>query len=77
MHSMSFKVGNVCFTILFNGAYFLSAVMVERDESNQLRMVNLPVLLAGYWPLLTALMMTESFHISLFEDTLHVDKIHV
>ena len=77
MHSMSFKVGNVCFTILFNGAYFLSAVMVERDESNQLRMVNQPVLLAGYWPLLTALMMTESFHISLFEDTLHVDKIHV
>ena len=40
MHSMLFKVGNVCFTILFNGAYFLSAVMVEGDESNQLRMVN-------------------------------------
>ena len=71
MHSMSFKVGNVCFTILFNGAYFLSAVMVEGDESNQ------PVVLAGYWPLLTALMMTESFRISLFEDTLHVDKMHV
>ena len=35
------------------------------------------MVLAGYWPLLTALMMTESFHISLFEDTLHVDKIHV
>ena len=40
VHSMSFKVGNVCFTILFDGAYFLSAVMVEGDESNWLRMAN-------------------------------------
>ena len=40
MHSMSFKVGNIPFTIIFDGAYFLQAVMVEGDESNQIRMAN-------------------------------------
>ena len=44
-----------CFTILFNGAYFLLAVMIEGDESSRLRMANQPVILAGYQPLLTAL----------------------
>ena len=29
-----------CFTILFDGAYFLLAVMVKGDESSQLRMTN-------------------------------------
>ena len=48
MHSMSFKVGNVCFTILFDGAYFLSAVMVEGDESNRLRMANYSS--RQFWP---------------------------
>ena len=38
--SLSFKTGNRCFPILFDGAYFLSAVMVERDESSRLRMAN-------------------------------------
>ena len=49
------KLGNNCFTILFDGAYFLLAVMVEGDKSSQLRMANYPAVLAGYWPLLTAL----------------------
>ena len=34
------KLGNGCFTILFEGAYFLLAVMVEGYESSQLRMAN-------------------------------------
>ena len=34
------KLQNGCFTILFNDAYFLLAVMVEGDESSQLRMAN-------------------------------------
>ena len=34
------KLGKVCFTILFNGAYFLSAVMIEGDESSLRRMAN-------------------------------------
>ena len=35
------KLGNGCFTILFDGAYFLLAIiMVERDTSSQLRMGN-------------------------------------
>ena len=34
------KLGNGCFTILFNGAYFLLADMEEGDESSRLRMVN-------------------------------------
>ena len=36
------KLGNGCFTIIivFNGAYFLLAVMVEGDESGQLRTAN-------------------------------------
>ena len=36
------KLGNGCFTIiiLFDGAYFLLAVMVEGDESSRLRMAN-------------------------------------
>ena len=29
-----------CFTALFDGAYFLLAVMVERDESSRRRMAN-------------------------------------
>ena len=33
---------------------FLSAVMVEGDESSRLRMANQLAVLAGYWPLLTA-----------------------
>ena len=41
--------------ILFDGAYFLSAVMVEGDKSSQLTMAKKPVVLAGYQPLLTAL----------------------
>ena len=49
------KVGSEYFTILFSGAYFLLAAMVEEDESSQLRMANQPVVLAGYQPLLTAL----------------------
>ena len=34
------KLGNRCFTILFDGACFLLAVMVEGDESSRLRMAN-------------------------------------
>ena len=34
------KLGNWCFTILFDGAYFLLAEMVEGDESSRLRMAN-------------------------------------
>ena len=34
------KLGNGCFTILFDGAYFLLAVSLEGDESSQLRMAN-------------------------------------
>ena len=43
--------------ILFNGAYwyFLLAVMVAGDESSRLRMANKPAVLAGYQPLLAAL----------------------
>ena len=37
MHS---KLGSGCFTILFHGAYFLLAVMVEGDKSSQLRVAN-------------------------------------
>ena len=29
------KLGNGCFTILFDGAHFLLAVMVEGDESSR------------------------------------------
>ena len=50
------KLANGCFTILFDDAYFLLAVMVEGDESSRLRMPNQPAVLAGYWPLLTALL---------------------
>ena len=42
-----------CFTILFNGAYFLLAVMVKGDESSRLKMTNWPCALASYRPLLT------------------------
>ena len=34
------KLEHGCFTILFDGAYFLLAAMVEGDESSQLRMAN-------------------------------------
>ena len=34
------KLGNGCFTILFDGAYFLLAVSLEGDESSRLRMAN-------------------------------------
>ena len=34
------KLGNGCFTILFDGAYFLLAITVEGDKSSQLRMGN-------------------------------------
>ena len=33
-------LGNGWFTILFDGAYFLLAVMVEGDESSQLKRAN-------------------------------------
>ena len=49
------SLGNGCFTIFFDGAYFLLAVIVEGDESSWLRMANWPAVLAGYRPLLTAL----------------------
>ena len=49
------KLGNGCFTILFDGAYFLLAVMVEGDESSQLKRANQQAVLAGYRLLLTAL----------------------
>ena len=49
------KLGNGCFTILFEGAYFLLAVTVPGDESSRLRMAINPMVLAGYRPLLTAL----------------------
>ena len=47
--------GNGCLTILFLGAYFLLAVMVEGDESSWLKRADQLEVLAGYWPLLTAL----------------------
>ena len=34
------KLGNGCFTVLFDGAYFLLAVSLEGDESSRLRMAN-------------------------------------
>ena len=34
------QTGNRCFTIIFDGAYFLLAVMVGGDEHSQLRMAN-------------------------------------
>ena len=34
------KLGNGCFTVLFDGAYCLLAVIVEGGESSQLRMAN-------------------------------------
>ena len=38
---MSFKkLEHGCFTMLFNVAHFLLAVMVEGDESSRLRMAN-------------------------------------
>ena len=44
------KLQHGCFTILLNGAYFLLAVMVEGDESSQLRMADLPaVLVSDRW----------------------------
>ena len=33
-------VQNWCFTMLFDDAYFLLAVIVEGDESSRLRMAN-------------------------------------
>ena len=53
------KQGNGCFTILFEGAYFLLAVMVEGCESSQLRMANQLAVLASYQHLLTALQKHE------------------
>ena len=44
------KLGNACFTILFNSAYFSRAVMVEGDESSRLREANQPEGLASYRP---------------------------
>ena len=40
MRSVPLKLGNGWFTILFDGAYFLLAVMVEGVESSWLRMAN-------------------------------------
>ena len=42
---------------LFDGPYYLLAVMVKEDESSLLRIANLPAVLASYWPLLTTLNM--------------------
>ena len=50
------KLGNGCLTI-FNGVYFLLAVMVEGEES-RLKRANYPAVLASYQPLLTALLVT-------------------
>ena len=44
---------------LFGGAYFVSAVKVEEDESSRLKIANQPAVLAGYRPLLTALRHTS------------------
>ena len=46
------KLGNECLTILFNGAYFLLAAMIEGDESSQLKMA---IKLAGGFGQLQAL----------------------
>ena len=56
MCSMSFQTGKRILynIILFDGAYFLLAVMAG-GVSNQLRMANEPAVLAGYPPLLRAL----------------------
>ena len=41
MRSLSFKPGKqMLYNILFDGVYFLLAVMVERDKSSRLRMAN-------------------------------------
>ena len=40
MYSMSLKTGKQVLYKLFNNAYFLLAVMLEGDESSQLRMAN-------------------------------------
>ena len=40
MRSMSFKTGKWMFKILFDGAYFLLALMVEGDKGNQLKRAN-------------------------------------
>ena len=57
MRSRSFKTGKqMLYNLLYNNAYLLLAVMVEGDESMPaIRMANYPAVLAGYWPLLTAL----------------------
>ena len=52
---MCSKLGNGCFTILFNGAYFLLAVKVAGDENSLLKRANYPAVLASNRPLLTAL----------------------
>ena len=54
------KLGNICFTILFEDPYFWSAVIVEGNESSQLRMANYPAVLAGYWPSLTDLSSSQA-----------------
>ena len=60
MLSMSFKPGKqMLYNILFDGVYFLLAVMVEGDTSSQLRMANQPADLASYQSLLTALAHTQ------------------
>ena len=60
----------MCSMLFKTGAYFLLAVMVERDESRGLRMTNQQVVLAGYRPLLTALTMTCSLRLTTF--TMHI-----
>ena len=49
------KLGNRCFTISFDAAYFLLVVLADEDESSQLTMAIQPAVLAGYPPLLTAM----------------------
>ena len=55
MHSMSFKTRKGVLYIFIQWCFLLLAVMVEGDESSRVRMANYPIVLVGYWPLLTAL----------------------
>ena len=44
---MCSKLGNGCFTILFNGAYFLLAVIVAGDENSLLKRA---ITSRQFWP---------------------------
>ena len=53
------KLGNRCFTILFDGSYLLLDPMVEGHKSSRLMVANQLADLAGYQPLSIALFMNE------------------